>query len=338
MAGSAASVSGKWQATRWPGNSSRGSGTSSAQRSAARGQRVRNRQPDGGLTGDGGSPRSVVVARPAPGSVDGIESSSALRVRVQRLLVDRLARPDLAELPEVHHPDPVADLLDEGEVVRDEQVGEAELAAELLEQVEHLRLDQHVERGDRLVADQQVGLERDGARDRDPLRLPARQLPRVPLGVPGRVEADQVEQLVDPLPARLPVARRVGDQRLLDDRPDLPLRVERSERVLEHELHVLPRGQQPAAAQPGQLAAAEADGARLRTRRLQDRPGEGRLARPGLADDAERLARHDVERDAGDRLDDAAAGAAALADDELLDQIADRQQRLLLLGRRLGAH
>jgi hypothetical protein len=65
-------------ATRWPGNSSRGSGTSAAQRSAARGQRVRKRQPDGGLTGDGGSPRSVVVFRPAPGSVDGIESSSAL--------------------------------------------------------------------------------------------------------------------------------------------------------------------------------------------------------------------------------------------------------------------
>jgi hypothetical protein len=46
--------------------------------SAARGQRVLNRQPDGGLIGDGGSPRSVALARAAPGSVDGIESSSAL--------------------------------------------------------------------------------------------------------------------------------------------------------------------------------------------------------------------------------------------------------------------
>jgi hypothetical protein len=39
---------------------------------------VRNRQPDGGLIGDGGSPLIVTAARPAPGSVDGIESSSAL--------------------------------------------------------------------------------------------------------------------------------------------------------------------------------------------------------------------------------------------------------------------
>ena len=74
----AAWVSGKWQATRCPGPSSRGCGTSDAHTSCARGQRVRNRQPDGGEIGDGGSPVSVAVARAAPGSVDGIESSSAL--------------------------------------------------------------------------------------------------------------------------------------------------------------------------------------------------------------------------------------------------------------------
>ena len=74
----AGSVSGWWQATRCPGASSRGRGTSSAHSSVARGQRVRNRQPDGGSIGDGGSPLMVAVARAAPGSVDGMESSSAL--------------------------------------------------------------------------------------------------------------------------------------------------------------------------------------------------------------------------------------------------------------------
>ena len=53
-------------------------GSSSAHRSVARGQRVRNRQPLGGLIGDGGSPWMTELARAAPGSVDGIESSSAL--------------------------------------------------------------------------------------------------------------------------------------------------------------------------------------------------------------------------------------------------------------------
>ena len=49
---------GKWQATWWPGAISRSSGTSSAQRASARGQRVRKRQPEGGLIGLGGSPVS----------------------------------------------------------------------------------------------------------------------------------------------------------------------------------------------------------------------------------------------------------------------------------------
>jgi hypothetical protein len=64
---------------------------------------------------------------------------------VQRRLVHRLARADLAEPAQVHDRDPVADLLDQRQVVGDEQVGQAELAAQLLEQVEHLGLDQHVQ-------------------------------------------------------------------------------------------------------------------------------------------------------------------------------------------------
>src|SRR5581483_1695417 len=66
--------SGKWQATEWPVASSLRGGCSSAHRCAARGQRVRNRQPLGGWTGEGGSPAMVVrVLAPAPGT----ESSSA---------------------------------------------------------------------------------------------------------------------------------------------------------------------------------------------------------------------------------------------------------------------
>ncbi len=237
--GRAGSVSGKWQATRWPGASSLGSGTSLAHRSTARGQRVRNRQPDGGLIGDGGSPMQGRAGprRARLGRGDRVEQR--LRVRVQRLLVHRLAGADLAELAQVHHRDPVADLLDQGQVVGDEQVGQAQLAAQPLEEVEHLRLDQHVQGGDRLVADEQRRLKGDGARDGDPLRLAAGQLARVALGVPGRVEADQVEQLVDALAAGGAAAGVVGDQRFLDDGPHLPLGVEGAERVLEHELQVL---------------------------------------------------------------------------------------------------
>ncbi len=60
-----------------PGPMSRISGTSSAQRDSARGQRVRKRQPDGGLMGLGGSPTSATDVRAASGSGSTAEASSA---------------------------------------------------------------------------------------------------------------------------------------------------------------------------------------------------------------------------------------------------------------------
>ena len=60
---------------------------------------------------------------------------------------------------------------------------EPELGAQALEEVEHLRLDQHVERRDRLVADDQRRVERQRARDRHALGLPARELARAPAAV-----------------------------------------------------------------------------------------------------------------------------------------------------------
>ena len=72
------------------------------------------------------------------------------------------------------------------EIVRDEQIGEAELVLQVLQQVDHLRLDRHVERRDRLVADDQLGLERQRAGDADALALAAGEFVRVAAHVVGR--------------------------------------------------------------------------------------------------------------------------------------------------------
>ena len=52
----------------------------------------------------------------------------------------------------------VGDVLDDADVVRDEQVGQAELALQLAQQVQDLRLHRDVERRGRLVADDQLRL------------------------------------------------------------------------------------------------------------------------------------------------------------------------------------
>ena len=53
---------------------------------------------------------------------------------------------------QIHDHDAVGDVLDHREVVADEEVGQAQLVAQLHEEVQHLRLDRDVEGGDGLVA------------------------------------------------------------------------------------------------------------------------------------------------------------------------------------------
>ena len=80
-----------------------------------------------------------------------------------------------ADLAEVHHHHAVGDVADDVEVVGDEDVGEAELALQVLEQVEDLRLHRDVERRDRLVADDQLRVDGERAGDADALALAARR-------------------------------------------------------------------------------------------------------------------------------------------------------------------
>jgi hypothetical protein len=120
-------------------------------------------------------------------------------VRVNGPVVQLAGRGRLYEPPEIHHRDAVADVPDDGQVVGDEQVREPELALELLEQVDDLRLDRHVECADRLVGDDEVRPERERAGDADALALAAREFVRVPLAVVG-VEPDGLEQIPDAIP------------------------------------------------------------------------------------------------------------------------------------------
>ena len=65
---------------------------------------------------------------------------------------------------------------------------------QLLEQVQHRRLHRDVERRDGLVGDEQLRLEREGARDAHALALTAGELARIGVERP-RAEPDEVEQL-----------------------------------------------------------------------------------------------------------------------------------------------
>ena len=83
---------------------------------------------------------------------------------------------DLADLATIHHFDPIRELGHHGEIVRDEEVGEAERIAQIGQQIEDGCLHRHVERGNRLVAHDKTRLGRERSGNRDALPLAPAQL------------------------------------------------------------------------------------------------------------------------------------------------------------------
>ena len=135
--------------------------------------------------------------------------TAAPRVGVLRVAQHVLGGAGLDDAAEVHHRDPVGDVPRQAEVVGDDQHAEAEVAAQGEQQRQDLAPDGGVERGDRLVGDQQLGRHRQRAGDQHPLPLPARQLVRVAQEQPlGRPEPGRRQRGGDQLGLGATLARR----------------------------------------------------------------------------------------------------------------------------------
>ena len=136
----------------------------------------------------------------------------------------------------IHDGDLVADMLDHAEVVGDEDRGDPEVALQVHEQIEDLRLNAHVERADRLVGDDQFRLAGKRRGDADALALPARKMRRQAAGQ-RRVESDAGKEVEH---AAVAVGRRADAEaveRLAHAAADRPARIEAAVGVLEHRLH-----------------------------------------------------------------------------------------------------
>ena len=114
-----------------------------------------------------------------------------LRVRVQRIGIEPLLWRNLDDLAEVHDRNPVADVADDGEIVRDEKIGQPQARTELIEQVDDLRLYRNIQH--RLVASDEIRLDRERARNADALTLAAGKFVGKTAGY-ARTEPDEAEQ------------------------------------------------------------------------------------------------------------------------------------------------
>ena len=241
-------------------------------------------------------------------------------VGVLRRMEDRLDRPALHHLALVHDQHVVGDLGHHAHVVGDEHHAHAVLGLQALDQVEDLRLGGDVERGGRLVGDQQGRIAGERHGDHGALAHAAGELERVAVDRALRVGDLDLPQQIDRALARGLLAHAPVQLQHLDDLvADGVHRRERGHRLLEdHRDLFAAHGADGAAlrAQLGEIddraivlgehhrAGHDAAG---RIDDLQDRARHHALARAAFADDRERAAAHDVERHAVDRLHDAVA-------------------------------
>ena len=230
-----------------------------------------------------------------------------LRVRVLRVLKDVQRRAGLHDPALAHDDDALGALRRQAEVVGDQQHGGAELLGQLLEVVEDLLLDRHVERGGRFIGDEESRTRRQATGDECTLALTTGELVRELVDAPvGLGKPSLLHELDGTVVRRGTGGDVVGLQRLLDVVADAPHRVEVAHRVLGDQADL-------GTADPGELtlgevgdvAAVEGDGAVGDLTATGQQPHDahrgGGLARAGLAHHGDRLAGPDVEVDVEDR-------------------------------------
>ncbi len=244
----------------------------------------------------------------------------------------------LDDLAEIHHRHAVRQVLDDGQVVADEQQRQAQLILQIDQQVDDLRLHRHVQRGDRLVADDQVGAGGQGAGDADALALAAGEFVRIAADRIAR-QLHLVHQQLDAFGQLAAAAHDAEiDQRLGQDVAHLHARVQRGERVLEHHLHAPPQRPQLPGRQVVDALAVQIDFAVGDRIEPQDRLADGGLAAAGLAHQRQGFAAVDRERHAVHRVDlRGLLPQHTAVDREVLLQAVDLEQRYLSIPQR-AAH
>ncbi len=281
------------------------SGPSARHLSVAYRQRGANRQPLGRV--DQVRRRAGDGVQPLPGlrRLLGQGVKERLGVGMTGVGVQGVGVGGLHHLARVHDRDPVRAPGDHAEVVRDHDHRHAEPPPQVVDQLEDLLLDCHVERGRGLVGDQQLRIARQGHRDHHALPHAAGELVRVLVDpFPRPRHAHQVENLDGPVERLLLADVPVQQHRLGDLVADGVGGVQRGQRVLEDHADIV-------AADPAHLFRLEVDelppaqldrageAAAVR-QQLHDRQRGHRLAAAGLADHAERLALVDVQGHAVD--------------------------------------
>src|SRR6266851_3450973 len=155
------------------------------------------------------------------------------------LLQDNIRRALLHDAAAIHHGDFVSQVSGHGQVMRNEQIRHPQGALQLHQEIGDLRLHQTIESRERLVQNQELGLERQRASDSQPLALATAQLRGRPVhDVRGKTHS--FEQGTSALLHFFTRVYALQNQRFDEYLEYTPSWVQRACRILKYELNLRP--------------------------------------------------------------------------------------------------
>ena len=146
---------------------------------------------------------------------------------------------DLHKAAEIHHAHAVGDMAHHRQIVRHKEIGQAKLFLQILEHIDHLRLNGNVQCRDRLIADDKLRINRQSAGNSHSLPLTARKLMRITAGV-ILIQSDAVEQLQNKFLSLFARFKVMDIQRLADNIGHRHSCIQRGIRILKDHLHLFP--------------------------------------------------------------------------------------------------
>jgi len=224
-------------------------------------------------------------------------------VGVKRLPVEIILVRQLNDAAQVHHGNPVRYMMNDIEVMGDKKIGQPEIFFQIAKQIQNLRLDGSIERGNRLVRDDQLRLQRQRPGDSDALPLSSAELVGIASGL-FFAEANLLHQLKHFFFPLSSIGRPENCERLGNDALDGFPRVQRRIRILKNHLYAPPVRLYILRCQGNNIPASERNTPLVRLLQPDQKARHRGFAAPRLADEPQRFSLEDLKIDAVHRPND----------------------------------
>jgi len=223
-------------------------------------------------------------------------------IGVGRVRVGGAGWTDLDDPAQIHDRNDIAEIFDHGQIVGNEQHGQAPLVANVEQEIEYLGLNGDIERRDTFIGNEEIRIKGKGPGNPDSLALPAGEFVGIAAHV-LRLQPDLFKEAGHPVG---PVSRRtdaMGGEAFSNDGPDPEARIERSDRILEDDLHSASEGTHASGIKGQHVLAIEDEAARTGLDQPEQGTPEGGLAGTGFANEADDAAPGQIQIDILDSID-----------------------------------